>query len=358
MIAATGGTSSRRAYRALKALQSVGGLYWLTILWFVLLATLVAMIATEIHDLVRAAFQWATARLGLASMALTAIRLAVIALVFMGVVGLLVWQARKRLAEARPKVLVGEPAGAVGIIMFLSTPNLFNLKDCWKDAGGQGISDEDMFRKFVAAAAKHVRLVPYANHPGTAVTPAGLKQAFAIDGPISDPSVTEPGLRMFFEKFNWRMNVEALRHHAGADRPLREVILIPSSGAGGSVKWLAEAKNLLSSMLDRSGAGNVAVRNCDEVNLAENRRLPQAISYEDVEGLVDALYDLTLAVKRRHHCGERDVLVDITSGKGLNSAAGLAFAALVEDRRVQYVDTESLKVMTFDVTHEVDLKDE
>jgi hypothetical protein len=169
-------------------------------------------------------------------------------------------------------------------------------------------------------------------------------------------------LEKFFtcRQFNWRMNIEALGPHMAKTSPLQHVVIVPSSDAStegkiqkGSIEWLASAQRMIKQVLANNGMGSVTVSGLGELK-STTGRLPTSIFYYDLEAVVDALYEATSTLKRLHHCRERDILVDITSGTGLCNAAGLAFATLVEDRRVQYVDTQTYRVRTFDVTHDLE----
>ena len=366
--------SSHKAYRALKALQSVGGLHGQTIRWFIGLIILLGMLSGLLADTLPMILKWIVygtstlfCNIGSFQRPSEDPRLLITTSIIIGLLLFFIIHALRKLAfhhlsELRPTVVITAPSTATSIVMFLSTPNFFVLSKRGLDL------TEDSFPIYLKSLRQRLRLISYERSKKTLLendredTDEGSvrREAFIIHDPENEDEPSSEDLRQFFKHVNWRMNIEALRPHIQDGSPLKQIVIIPSSGSKGSIAYLNDFKSLIQSLLHFQGLENVSIEGCGDIAISStnNLRLPDSVPYEDVKGVVDILYEVTLFARRKFQCSERDVLVDITSGKALNSAAGLAFAALVEGRKVQYVDTETLKVSCFDVTHEVDLKTE
>lgn len=268
---------------------------------------------------------------------------------FSGTVLALLRLSKKHWGEERPRVFQESPRPVVAIVLFLSLPNKEALAKL-------GVVDFGAFTKEIGHRLRLTGLhVERSGSEARSLTPNW--------GVVGHGAFTKDELNELYHSrsFNWRMNIEAIAPHIGHASPLRHVVIVPSSQStiggkhtAGSDVLLQEALVMLKELLVQHGMEDVAVTGCGELK-GTGKPLPESVAYENLKDIVYILYDITKALKDKYRCGERDILVDITSGKGLTNAAAMAFATLVEERRVQYVDTESYCVRTFDVTHDIEI---
>ncbi|WP_377295395.1 hypothetical protein [Rhizobium sp. SG2393] len=394
---------NREAHLALKALQSVGGLNWKTICWFVGLVVIVNLISTMIEPLILPILDglWTLASslarsLGLwavesypgagaisaspaapvadpavdSPFGLLVLRFGLLLFVFLAIVWKLRRLAARDLSEMRPVVHFGPPNNARVVTMFLSVPGHMQTAE-------QAQAGMDAYKDEVMAMARHVRLLTDADSSrrivqqrsalaGENVPPPDRdtvrKAAYAVTGLDNDAGRRDAiSARFSARNFNWRMNIEALRPHILGNSRLRRIIVIPSLPVGaasiGSIDVMPVFRDFLGEFLKHHDMGDVRVMTPDELEIPGYRtgmRLPQAVQYESMPDLVEILYRVNTHFLTVHGYRDEDILVDITSGKALCSAAGMAFATLVDRRHVQYVDTNTFAVRSYDVTHDVD----
>lgn len=419
----------RGAFQAIKALQSVGGLQWTVIGWVLALIILINLISGWlqgiIDDWVGQGFSafWDYCKEKPENFT-SILLLVVVVTLFIAAVERLRRRAEKGIAERRPRVDDKAPAAPIAIIMFLSTPSLRaefevteNLlispprteSDPAKETQGnmdennKNITEYQKIQRFTAFISTYIKFKPGKEHKKIVFPDSVFAKNATNTSQVGPQNETIPieedsknntsslsdQVNVAYAKFNWRMNIESLKHYARDGGNLRDIIIIPSTDAQksdgfdtdgnvkyktfpGSCHWLAEAKHFIRLVLQNNGIAisdghgpGIRLRGCGEIDLPAAagsppgsqmiRRLPEAIDYTNMEQLVDALYELNAAMRAEHRCAEQDILVDITSGTVMTSAAGMAFATLVKNRRVQYVNTNSHEVRTYDVTHEFDL---
>ncbi len=134
----------------------------------------------------------------------------------------------------------------------------------------------------------------------------------------------------------WRMPMEAIRHHVPA---LERVVVIPSADSGegredGSYRYVAEFADRVRSFMETGG-------------VVVEHHPSEGVDYEDLEQLEGALTK-SLESLRASGFKDSDILIDVSSGKGTCSAVG-ALRALDEDLRFEYVSTTDYRVRTYDV---------
>ena len=144
----------------------------------------------------------------------------------------------------------------------------------------------------------------------------------------------------------WRMPAEAVAFHAFApDSVLRDLIIVGSSGVKGSQPRAADFRRWLERLWP-AGGRDVRLRLLEEL-LPED--VPAGVDVDDLESLVQVFDEI---YRRLEHEGvsRHRVVIDITSGTKLVTAAGVA-VALAEGRRFQYVD-RGYAVTLFDPTYQ------
>ena len=394
------------AFKALKALQSVGGLNWGTILLTLPLIMLVGLTTN--------AFQWLLER---ASELLVlyfypiapknTLTLAerndlhgqftiyVSLFLLLALVFVLVIVAKRILGEKQPRVHVSTGFPAKVLMQFMSCRRVsafskFMMKETKKTTksplGQKKIVAENYHvEELLKLVSKHVRLLPY-NANGFRMVSTKSKKSmppypederknvaprklayeiidFPKQGYCSFPDknsgniiVRIDQLAGFFDAMPWRMNVEGLRPHIFPGGPIKALILIPSSSTAenpGSVEWLEPVKQMLYEILKQHGHTKTKIYTPDKFDKSISKT--NAIDYYQLPKLVDLLYKITRHAKKTITKSEDKIVVDITSGNVLCSAAGLSFATLVDRRKVQYVSTETYTIQNYDVTHDVDL---
>ena len=139
----------------------------------------------------------------------------------------------------------------------------------------------------------------------------------------------------------WRMPLEALAYHR---QQLREVVVVFSAGKN-------EAKNHFLELVRRLWPdGQARIRTHSEV-LGD---LQDGVDFFDLEAMVAVTEALFHQLQQERHLKASEILIDITGGPKVASAAG-AVVALVEWRRFQYVQQTTdgdFMVTTFDPTYE------
>lgn len=134
----------------------------------------------------------------------------------------------------------------------------------------------------------------------------------------------------------WRMNMEALAHH---QKSLREVVVIESSGDGGSRAARAKFSALLTRLWPDMSA---RCRTQGDFNL----KLDDGVDIFDLEQLVRIVDDIVRDLMAEG-IADHELIIDITSGPKIPTAAGSA-VAMADRRRFQYVDTHTYEVMAFE----------
>ena len=139
----------------------------------------------------------------------------------------------------------------------------------------------------------------------------------------------------------WRMPLEALAYHR---RQLREVVIVFSNGKN-------DAKNQFLELLRGLWPDcRARLRTHSEI-LGD---LQDGVDFFDLEAMVEVTEELFHRLQRERHLKASEILIDITGGPKVASAAG-AVVALVEWRRFQYVQQTpdgTFSVTTFDPTYE------
>lgn len=390
------------AFSALKALQSVGGLRADTIILTLFLVVLVGLFTDSSVWLLTTIGQAAAVRLNPDPLSPTVLAdatkwysLYIISALLVFYICFLVWSARKRLGEIQPRVHVTTGYPAHVLTMFVSNGNLGLVKDFLEkeDVGilndrslSGGIKNlaiakqNHLIGEMLKLVTTHVRLLDYdengkrciskgnqnwsppdLNSRKSAYELINIKKNNATSLTIKDiqgtnVSVSPEQLSTFFNAMPWRMNVEGLRAHIFPRWNLHTVVLVPSPQ---SKIWLDPVSTMLRGFLTQSKHSKTKVvspccfgRDICDANLG----MKEAYDYFDLSSLVDLLYKITRYAKITYGFSEDKIIVDITSGSVICSAAGLSFATLVDRRKVQYVNTGTYKIENYDVTHDVDLK--
>jgi hypothetical protein len=159
----------------------------------------------------------------------------------------------------------------------------------------------------------------------------------ALEGPMDLARFREA-----FGRENWRMPVEAVAYHR--DR-LQQVLLIPSSGARGSVGQVELFQRLLSALFPEPDF------QCQPVGACFGQYAAGLDFEGDAESLAFAT-DEAYEHLRRGGLRHTDILIDITGGTKPATVVGSA-VALAEGRRIQYVSTSDYRVRVYDVTYEL-----
>ena len=156
------------------------------------------------------------------------------------------------------------------------------------------------------------------------------------------------GFRQQFGHINWRMPLEAVDYHTP---DLAFVVVIASSGEGGSVKQLGEFKALLDTVFPNPAFRLVALEDCfgDEGDkVAFKDGVDFEVKPERLATATNAAYEYL----RRQGLRPSDILIDITGGLKVPTVVGSA-VALAEGRRIQYVSTRDYHVRVYDVSYEL-----
>ena len=190
------------------------------------------------------------------------------------------------------------------------------------------------FRIATDDAPKRARaLILYLSNPND----VDSKLLDSVNGDISDAS-----LRKRFAG-SWRMPLEAIAYHKAT---LREIVLITSTDSAthtGSNRYAEVFEGLLNRLCNGAtprirSAGDFVSEYADGVN------------FEDMEQLVsvtNAVFDALIDENMQRS----DILIDVTSGTKVATAAGTV-VALAEGRRFQYVSTQDYQVRTYDPTYD------
>lgn len=371
------GRAVHKGWQALKALQSVGGFNK----WVIFAAVLLIVLTNALSGFVQDLISWAISRLqalltadeilpvpgptlaaptdrvsalsALDQQALhAALAVATTSILLAALVMWLLNIAKQGLSEQQPLVKEDQPAPAIALIMFLSMPSPVK----WKENNGTRKKAD----KFEAERAEaFIRFgIDFEKWLGRIIFPPIADAKFQIANSFGANKEAMDKVAASFDGANWRVNAEALRPHMYPGSRLKEVILIASSDtefSAGSSQYLERSKRLLSDILSRHGCPRVIVGSCEGIKLSnagQLSRLGSSVDFDDLGAVVAALYAINAHLKKKYNCTDADVLADISSGTKLVTAAGLAFATLVENRRVQYVNTNSFAVRSFDVTHQ------
>ena len=162
---------------------------------------------------------------------------------------------------------------------------------------------------------------------------------------------------------NWRMPFTAIKYHMDVKGAcLKSVIVIPSADNRDIlgthhldeifcqyVETAAREQNLLltvTRVADVLDGGKMTSESGPQIDLTKG------IDFSDIKNLVRLLFRLRRELQKDFH--ESEVLIDVTGGQVPNSVAAAVFAILVPTRRFQYVDTNTYKVKSYDVSHELD----
>jgi len=158
----------------------------------------------------------------------------------------------------------------------------------------------------------------------------------------------------YYEKFSWRMNIEALnlldlKANSGS---LKHVVIIPSIPDKNRL-WEADlAFKFLSKFASQYSETAISFLFPDELGETKSgNSLPRYIDYNNLEEITKRLYSINKILKCKYNYKEEDIIVDITSGTAFCSAAGMAYASLLKGRRIQYVDTNDHFIQRCDTTH-------
>lgn len=194
-----------------------------------------------------------------------------------------------------------------------------------------------------AYPAKVPGLVVFLSWPGGPLAPipeldaAGIERGAML---ASTPSPIEHLVRGH-PYSSWRMPLEGIRYHALC---LKHLVVIASADSDssredGSYRCAQRFGQLLELFADLSPLS---------IKILDNEGIP----YEDLEALDDAVsravdYLKSQGLKRR------EIVIDITSGKAMCSAAG-AIRSLDEDLSFQYVSTTDRRLRGVDVVSNVE----
>ncbi len=237
-----------------------------------------------------------------------------------------------------PKVSIHESAPAKALVLFLSMPSIHHLPQV--DAIENESGEENLKRR-VRAFLENL-------NTGDFLDAGWLEKEFGA--------------------MNWRMPLQAIRHHLTVERAcLQQVVIIPSADDGERLGthhldeiFRDHVEGVLRRRFKDKPKGRVRVdRVADIVEQhdltdADNRKtdLTKGVLFHDFKSLIHLLYFVFKYLKKSYL--ESEILVDITGGQKTNSVAAAVFAILVPTRRFQYIDTNSFDVRSFDVYHELD----
>ncbi|MCG5531165.1 hypothetical protein LRD18_09835 [Halorhodospira halochloris] len=148
---------------------------------------------------------------------------------------------------------------------------------------------------------------------------------------------------------SWRMPLEALRTHLPR---LERVVVIYSSGAGGSHKQFADFKRLVEYLLEGANR-SVTVEGLDSYS----QELAHGCDFEDVGAVWQAVESVWRGLIDRQglRLQQHDVIVDITGGTKKASVAAALFTQ-AQGRRCQYVrirdDGPNVSIIDIEYDHE------
>lgn len=148
---------------------------------------------------------------------------------------------------------------------------------------------------------------------------------------------------------NWRMPLEAIRCHLPR---LERVVLIYSSGTGGSQNQFSAFKQLVEDLLHGSSS-SVIVEGLD----VYSKEMAHGCDFEDVSAVWRAVESVWNGLIKNEglRLGQQDVLVDITGGTKKASVAAALFTQ-AQGRRCQYVRIReggpSVSVIDIEYDHE------
>ncbi|MDD2919539.1 hypothetical protein [Rhodoferax sp.] len=142
--------------------------------------------------------------------------------------------------------------------------------------------------------------------------------------PIPTPAAAKADMK----RHNWQQALRAVDHHA---KDLELLIMVPSSGAGGSaqktkqfIQWMEHYQNS-TDWARPAGTKPFLIREVE------------AVDFEDFKGLQHA-YTQAIELAKAEHYVESDVVIDVTGGQKTTSIAG-AMVTLTSDADFQYIQT-------------------
>ena len=154
--------------------------------------------------------------------------------------------------------------------------------------------------------------------------------------------------RQQFGHINWRMPLEAVNHHA---QKLAFVVVIASSGEGGSAKQLGEFKALLDTVFPNLAFRLVALEECFS-DKGDKAAFKDGVDFEVEPERLATATNAAYEYLRIQGLRPTDILIDITGGLKVPTVVGSA-VALAEGRRIQYVSTRDYHVRVYDVSYEL-----
>lgn len=322
--------------RTRRVLNTIGGASWYVIAWVAVLAVLVGVLGDASAALVRD---------GLALLLnvtdgrdATSVSVAVVlsTLVFFG--GAVVF-LRIRHGDTRPRIDHRDAGPSRVLILFVSLP----------PRSDRNQTDEDVLK-----STRHL-----------------LYEQVGIG------SIEDGAWRKRFERMPWRIPCEAIAHQLAFARPsLERVVLVPSARTRAFEPLLRgflfdALQRSVDDRNERSDAAHavqpvvvadlaITLGGVGDLHPNTQRALADGLDYEDIQQVFDVLYDLYRKLSLSGY-SDRDVLIDVTSGRATNSVAGAIFGVLTQKRRFAYVSDEregGYTVRSYDVTYAVDDLDE
>jgi hypothetical protein len=248
--------------------------------------------------------------------------------------------------EISPEASVNESRGAKVLVLFLSTPRGLPQDPQTLQAGANG--NPNVPHSVLLDSARANKL--FANPKGKITDKKWL----------AAPPIKET---------NWRMPLEAIGHQLSLKEVLLErVVIIPSADRHGEDGVLIHGshyfdetfRDIAYSLIKQVGHKVNVERVADAVSPKVTYKsgkndieidLVKGVPFHDIEAIYATLSSLmqTLALSG---VKPSDVLIDATGGLVPTSIAAAVFTILSAQRRIQYVDTGSFKVLTYNVTHD------
>jgi len=141
----------------------------------------------------------------------------------------------------------------------------------------------------------------------------------------------------------WRMLWEAIAHHL--DR-LEYLIVIASSGAGGTKGDFKIFRDLAALYCRRPRLKIVALHDLDEAK----SEFVDGVDFEEAEKLLRAL-DICYANMAHKGIPNYEIMLDVTGGQKTASVVAGAYAMDRNNRRCEYVSTNTYEVMEYNITY-------
>jgi uncharacterized integral membrane protein len=328
---------ARLARKMARILHALGGFSWLEISATLVTALLLAVATNAFYDYLLGFFEQPKGVFGALA--------AVFGVLLLALLGIAKYLAGPAGDEVTPDTYVSDSPMVRVLVLFLSLPPERALPALTADEISEAAKDKG-------------RGVT----PPTAELKMRLEKFFAQNpGSLTDPLwLAAPPMKTF----NWRMPFEAIAYQLrGANPVLERVIVIPSQDGKdriGTHHFDGIFSKLVEVMLRKDHPGVRVERIADAADpvlkiVRRNQHsvleLVGGVPFHDMDAIYAALTSLFKQLQSDGYAPS-DILIDATGGQVPTSIAAAVFTILSAQRRIQYIDTNTYEVLTFNVTHD------